>query len=476
MPEPLNLEAVTAVTVDCVNVPLALAALERSGRGCRFARRVLFTSEPVASPPAGIEVVNIAPIRSKREYSHFLVKQLPAHVHTPHVLVMQWDGFVTRPEAWDPRFLEYDYIGAPWPADLSPVAVGNGGFSLRSRKLLDALLDPSFPEAQIVHEDQAICVHFRERLERDFGIRFAPADLAARFSHETTHTGGATFGFHGPQNLWQYWNEAEIEQFLRTVSRRALAAPETTWLARHLYNADRLREAARVAAAALVESPDNGELLEILGNVRDRSRRHDYAARSEQRFFLGLLKRHLPAWFRERTVLEICRPGVPPATGEWFERCRIVATSTAPPKGPAEGPEAFSASSGTFDTIVSCEALEHLPQWRDAFENAIRMLKPDGLMAVSCAGLGRRQHETARYSAPGATTDTWYRNLAPEDFAGIDLDAHFGAWAWFEDRTVHDLTFVGLGRDAPAESLALLRRLAADQAFLMKRRNVFGIY
>jgi hypothetical protein len=104
------------------------------------------------------------------------------------------------------------------------------------------------------------------------------------------------------------------------------------------------------------------------------------------------------------------------------------------------------------------------------------MLKPDGLMAVSCAGLGRRQHETARYSAPGITTETWYRNLAPEDFAGIDLAAHFGAWAWFEDRTVHDLTFVGLGREAPAEALALLRRLAADQAFLMKRRNVFGIY
>ena len=70
-------------------------------------------------PPPGIEIVTIPRIRSKREYSVFLVKHVPAHVQTSHMLVMQWDGYVTRPEAWDPAFLDVAYNAA-----LIPVAAG----------------------------------------------------------------------------------------------------------------------------------------------------------------------------------------------------------------------------------------------------------------------------------------------------------------------------------------------------------------
>lgn len=472
---PLVLDQVTLVCIDCVNVPLALQAMRRSMAACRFARALLFTSEAIEAP-TGIEVIPVAPIRSKREYSKTLVKILPAHVRTSHVLVMQWDGFVVRPEAWRPEFLDWDYIGAPWPADLSPYPVGNGGFSLRSKKLLDALLDPSFPEDQIIHEDQAICVHFRPRLEAEFGIRIAPADLAARFSHETTHGGAPTFGFHGPQNLWAYWNEADLDFFVRHVSRPVLRYPEVTWLARHLYGAERLREAAKVAAAALVEQPDGSELLDILASVRDRAKPHDYKARSEQRFFLGLVKRNLPDYFRNRQVLEIGRSGEPPATLEWFEQCRVTAPAAAAGKADAEGPESYTASAESFDTIVSCETLEHLPHWRDVFDNALRMLKRDGLLLVSCAGLGRRQHETRRFPATGGSSSDYYRNLGPEDFAGFDFDRQFAFWCFLEDRVAHDLTFVGIGVAAPEQQIATLKRLATDTAFLMKRKNVLGIH
>jgi len=471
-----DLQQVTLVCIDCVNVPLALQAMQRSIAACRFARAVLFTSEAVDAPPDGIEVIRIPPIRSKREYSIYLVKVLPDHVATSHALVMQWDGYVTRPELWDPAFLEVDYIGAPWPADLSPYPVGNGGFSLRSKRLMSVLQDPSFPEDAIVHEDQAICVHFRPRLEAEFGLRFATLDVASRFAHETVNAGKPTFGFHGPQNLWMYWNEQDIGLFLETVSRRVLKSPEVVWLARHLYSADRIREAARVAAASLVEAPDNSEVLDILAGIRDRLKPHDYKARSEQRFFLGLMKRHLPDHFRNRQVLEIGRVGAASATMEWFEQCRMALPNAQSIQDgrPADPAEVYPAGGESYDTIVSCETLEHLPQWREAFTNAVRMLKSDGLMVVSCAGLGRRQHETRRY--PPASGEDYYRNLAPEDFAGIDLAARFGVWAFLEDRIVHDLYFVGLGRTAPPEHLETLRRLLSDQAFLQRRRHVFGIH
>jgi hypothetical protein len=50
-------------------------------------------------------------------------------------------------------------------------ACGNGGFSLRSRRLLQALQDPRI--ALSVVEDETICRTFRPLLERDYGIRFA---------------------------------------------------------------------------------------------------------------------------------------------------------------------------------------------------------------------------------------------------------------------------------------------------------------
>jgi hypothetical protein len=77
--------------------------------------------------------------------------------------------------------------------------VGNGGFSLRSRKLLQALMDP----AMVVRhpEDTCICHDNRQRLEDAHGIRFAPLSLATRFAYERVLPGGPTFGFHGLFNL-----------------------------------------------------------------------------------------------------------------------------------------------------------------------------------------------------------------------------------------------------------------------------------
>lgn len=79
-----------------------------------------------------------------REYSRFVLQDLHTYIETSHVLIVQADGFVLNPGLWNPGWLDYDYVGAPWPETLRvgkyviPLAnrVGNGGFSLRSRRLL----------------------------------------------------------------------------------------------------------------------------------------------------------------------------------------------------------------------------------------------------------------------------------------------------------------------------------------------------
>jgi tagatose 1,6-diphosphate aldolase len=120
-----------------------------------------------------------------------------------------------NPEQWTDEFLKYDYIGAPWlvadwsvknfdfPEELlGKSVVGNGGFSLRSKKLT-SLCTNLFKEGffERYHpEDVAIGVYYRELLEEK-GIEFAPVDLANQFSFEQKtdedDKWNGQFGFHG---------------------------------------------------------------------------------------------------------------------------------------------------------------------------------------------------------------------------------------------------------------------------------------
>ena len=179
----------TLVCVDCRNHELALVALRRSMAQCRFERVQLFTNRALDAP--GIEVVVLPDIASIADYSRFMVKELGSRIDTDFALVVQYDGFVANGRRWRTEFLDYDYIGAPWAGG----GVGNGGFSLRSRRLLRALKDARI--ADLVPEDIAICRTYRGLLESEYGIRFAPAEIAARFSFETLPPPEPTLGFHG---------------------------------------------------------------------------------------------------------------------------------------------------------------------------------------------------------------------------------------------------------------------------------------
>src|SRR5262249_46585437 len=150
----------------------------------RFARVLLLTSRLPSAliAPTGVEIVPVAGIGSRRAYSEFIVKSLLPHISTPHVLLVQWDGYVTNPDAWDPEFLDSDYIGAQWFWHADGMRVGNGGFSLRSRRLLEALQDPRIVAGDA--EDETICRTYRPLLEREYGIRFADEATADRFAFE----------------------------------------------------------------------------------------------------------------------------------------------------------------------------------------------------------------------------------------------------------------------------------------------------
>jgi len=97
--------------------------------------------------------------------------------------------------------------------------VGNGGFSLRSRKLLKTIAKINYDSLKfpIKNEDLIIC-HYLYKEMIDKGIRFAPPKLAAQFAMEwdALHLYGqdvnSVFGFHA-KHMRDY--------FLKEYMRRA---------------------------------------------------------------------------------------------------------------------------------------------------------------------------------------------------------------------------------------------------------------
>lgn len=211
---PLDLAGMTAIAIDCIHPALAARALRISSAYCRFDAVKLLTSTGYRYD--GVATINIPHISSKEAYSAFVIQELHRYVDTEFVLLMQWDGYVICPAAWTPEFLNYDYIGARWvPAHLEKYRpmhdydVGNGGFSLRSLRLMKAVAKHCklLPSEQLHPEDAVVCRKLRPALEATSQIRFAPGALADRFAVEHSITGQPTFGFHDIINLSLAINE-----------------------------------------------------------------------------------------------------------------------------------------------------------------------------------------------------------------------------------------------------------------------------
>lgn len=227
----LELPTVTLCAAASVNVQATVEALASCLKQIEFAECLLFTD---AAPPAhpAIRVVSVERFETGADYSEFLLHRLADHVRTAHCLVVQWDGFVLDAGQWRPTFLDYDYIGAPWPQFSDGHCVGNGGFSLRSRRLLEACRDPRFRPGH--PEDVAICRTNRSLLEREHGIHFADRRTAERFAFERTVPAGPTFGFHGVFNLIPVLGADRFWRIYRTLDHRRTAFIDYRLLLRQL--------------------------------------------------------------------------------------------------------------------------------------------------------------------------------------------------------------------------------------------------
>jgi glycosyltransferase involved in cell wall biosynthesis len=192
----LKLPNVTIVAVATRHVEETLQAILYSCREIEFGSIKLLSHFTPFCKDDKIEFIRIEKMKNIDDWSHFIVYELNKHIETEFILLVHADGFVVNPTSWRMDFLNYDYIGAPWPLpsdnfsyrDINGqiVRVGNS-VSLRSKKLLELPTKLNIPwEADhgYYNEDGFLCVKNKHIFEAN-GIRFAPLEVAKYFAHES---------------------------------------------------------------------------------------------------------------------------------------------------------------------------------------------------------------------------------------------------------------------------------------------------
>jgi hypothetical protein len=207
---------ITLVAIDFKYHELTRQGLERSIAAVDPKEVVVISDKNIL---AGSTWIPAKPVTGMEEYAQLMLKWTWPLIDTEHALYVQWDGMATRPDLWDDEFLKYDYIGAPWPWQEEGRNVGNGGFSLRSRKLLricgfDSAIQLTKQEP--VAEDNIIGQHNRAYLEFKYGIKFAPTDVAKRFSFELGDY-RESFGFHGLWNMPINLSQEDFDQVMPLI-------------------------------------------------------------------------------------------------------------------------------------------------------------------------------------------------------------------------------------------------------------------
>ena len=153
----VDLPEITLFSASSKALPATIRALRTCLGQIQPAEAILFSdTRPRKEDMEGIRFAKVDKIRNRADYSNFILKDLLGHIETEFVLCIQWDGYILDARNWSEEFLSVDYVGARWPHFNDGHDVGNGGFSLRSRRLLKACSDDRIGGGGEA-EDVAIC-------------------------------------------------------------------------------------------------------------------------------------------------------------------------------------------------------------------------------------------------------------------------------------------------------------------------------
>lgn len=196
----IDLSKIDLISINCVNPEQSVKALLYSSEKIKFGSIKLFSHEKPSNLPDNFEFIKTEKF-THETINWFALNQLPRFISNDFIISIQEDGFIINPNNWDDNFLNYDYIGAPWPPLpwCQKNRVGNGGFVLYSKKFLNYCL--GIKEKTTAHNDVVITNTYYDYFILN-GCKYAPIEVASKFSlehkiPECDFDLSKTFGFHG---------------------------------------------------------------------------------------------------------------------------------------------------------------------------------------------------------------------------------------------------------------------------------------
>ena len=219
--EKIKVPDVTVLAVASIRIPGTIRALQICMQDFEWGAAKLISHERPKDLPEEIEFGKCPKIENIDIYNHYVFRNLVEHVETSHCLMVQDHAYIIAPWLWMNEWLKYDYIGAGWPIRENSyianngerVRVGNGGFSLRSKKLMSLPRKNNWELRQqqgFYNEDGCINVYYRKEHLKE-GIKYAPLDVAVKFSYETpipenSYGNIHHFAFHRHRSQWMINN------------------------------------------------------------------------------------------------------------------------------------------------------------------------------------------------------------------------------------------------------------------------------
>lgn len=190
------------VAISTNKVQETIAAIKHSSKNISFNNILLITNKKVEEE---FECFLIPKLESVVDYNN-IVLDINKYIKSEFAMIIQHDGHVLNPNSWDNNFLNFDYIGAPWPNDekwnqrwhkypneisskiysnIQFNRIGNGGFSLRSKKFLEysSQFEKNFLKHGVPEDIFLNIVNYD--LSQEFKIKYPSVEIAMKFSYET---------------------------------------------------------------------------------------------------------------------------------------------------------------------------------------------------------------------------------------------------------------------------------------------------
>lgn len=170
----------------------------------------------------------------------------------------------------------------------------------------------------------------------------------------------------------------------------------------------------------------------------------------QQLQFVEQIRRRYPSHFTNSTVLEVGSLDINGSVRPLFNTCRYIGIDVGPGPGVDLVCEGQNYDSEPVDVTISCECFEHNPYWKETFNNMIRLTRSGGLVILTCATTGRKEHGTAKTTPNDSPLTiakgwTYYQNLTEDDIRSCcALDQLFSFYCFDLNLHVSDLYFYGI--------------------------------